>query len=636
MPVSTGVTQGVTQPVPPRPASAPERAPAARRPAPYLQRRGQVFYFRKRLSRRAARLTERSEFVVSLRTTRVGEARMRAARVLVELQRAETRMSQLDPVDTLEPEQAKRILAEVARRGLGDLLARHDSGDLFEDDADLLIAEIAARIDRLKAAARTRDFSAIADALRQAAAAFQVDLSDPVPTRLGLDATRILVRLAEIERRAIDLDDPRDAAQPLAARFSDGSVDDFVKPPVSLSDALARMRANSPSPAMKGNHDALEQLLLEFFGDGPVSRFTEDEQKRFFAWAARLPSSHGKSHGKNRFSSDGRARTKRQEIDAADARDERVLEEIRQLDCSDAEKRARLGSALVPRLSLKTLQRYRDSLARLIKASAELGAHPLKVLGYRELRAILHAQHNASDPLSLRVTQQKTRLPWSEERQTAFLTSPIFTGHATLTRRWQRGNLITRDATYWLPLLWMCLGTRHEEVIQVQRQDLVYRNGVHGLLIGWAPEQKTKTEDAKRFLPLSDLLIELGFVEWVHSLPDAHGPLLFPEAAGRSTVGKASEAFSKHMSRLLSHLGLKDFDEDFYALRKTFLTALDSNGVSDGKRKALAGHRDRDVTNVHYTANDAKDLKKAVDLVTAHLGIRVVYSPRHGFPPRSG
>ena len=128
---STGVTQGVTQPVPPRPASAPERAPAARRPAPYLQRRGQVFYFRKRLSRRAARLTERSEFVVSLRTTRVGEARMRAARVLVELQRAETRMSQLDPVDTLEPEQAKRILAEVARRGLGDLLARHDSGDLF-------------------------------------------------------------------------------------------------------------------------------------------------------------------------------------------------------------------------------------------------------------------------------------------------------------------------------------------------------------------------------------------------------------------------------------------------------------------------------------------------------------------------
>ena len=75
---------------------------------------------------------------------------MRAARVLVELQRAETRMSQLDPVDTLEPEQAKRILAEVARRGLGDLLARHDSGDLFEDDADVLIAEIAARIDRLK------------------------------------------------------------------------------------------------------------------------------------------------------------------------------------------------------------------------------------------------------------------------------------------------------------------------------------------------------------------------------------------------------------------------------------------------------------------------------------------------------
>ena len=86
------------------------------------------------------------------------------------------------------------------------------------------------------------------------------------------------------------------------------------------------------------------------------------------------------------------------------------------------------------------------------------------------------------------------------------------------------------------------------------------------------------------------------------------------------------------MSRILSRLGLKDFDEDFYALRKTFLTALDSNGVSDGKRKALAGHRDRDVTNVHYTAHDARNLKKAVDLVTAQLGITVVHSPRHGFP----
>ncbi|WP_159452545.1 hypothetical protein [Tropicibacter naphthalenivorans] len=45
-----------------------------------------------------------------------------------------------------------------------------------------------------------------------------------------------------------------------------------------------------------------------------------------------------------------------------------------------------------------------------------------------------------------------------------------------------------------------------------------------------------------------------------------------------------SSAFGKRLSRSLNHLNLRNFDENCYALRKTFSSMLRAADVNDGQR----------------------------------------------------
>jgi hypothetical protein len=126
------------------------------------------------------------------------------------------------------------------------------------------------------------------------------------------------------------------------------------------------------------------------------------------------------------------------------------------------------------------------------------------------------------------------------------------------------------------------------------------------------------------------MLIDLGFVEWFQALQGDHGILLFPEAASRSKSGDVSSAYGKHLRRIFDHIGIGDFDEDFYALRKTFSSMLNRENVDDGERQAIAGHRHGSIINVHYTAHHIKDLKEAVD--KADFKLKIGRKRQYGFP----
>jgi hypothetical protein len=316
---------------------------------------------------------------------------------------------------------------------------------------------------------------------------------------------------------------------------------------------------------------------LAYFGDVPVATITEHKQEAFFAWMARLPKKQGRSHGKNRHTERARKEgtlkkepqqmQKQAEIDLADALDEAVTEDIRAIEgISDIEKRALLVEKLQPRLALPTLRRNRDGLNRLFKAATNLGSRDVpKAISYKDVERALTAA-TPDDPLYIRVTQRKIRMPWTEERLTQFLTCPIYTGCASVHRRWQTGSLIIRDAFYWVPLIVLTIGSRIEEILLLKRKGLRIRNGVECLALGLDPDATGKTKDAERIVPIPQMLIDLGFVEWIKSLDDKHGPLLFPEIAARTTTGKVTEAFGKAFTIIRGHLDLDDFDEDFYAI----------------------------------------------------------------------
>ncbi|RMH44606.1 MAG: integrase [Alphaproteobacteria bacterium] len=602
-----------------------------RHAGPYLMRRGRIFYFRKRLPRCRKNLF----LCLSLRTHVPLDAVKRAAALLAVCEKTEPGVLDAMTKKDLAPADARALLMEILRAELARILDRQSDLGAWTDDAiDSRIAELEEENRRLRRAARRENWESVQVLLKRASDLIALPLSEPIEPDLGRQASSLKRRINSVEIDVLDGEEVRTASRPLLAEHGVDDFDGFVRQPVTLTAAFAETRRKYPKKSMQGNINALEKLMLEYFGDIPVTAVTEDRQKAFFAWTARLPRKHGKAHGKNRFTRTARVLTKAEEISQADAADRLATEEIRaRTDISLAEKRAILAERLTPRRTLTTIKRDRDGLSRLFRCAAALGVQPPQAISYREIEAHIAAQA-PDDTLFVRVTKPKLRMPWTRERLAKFLTCPIYTGCQSRHRRWKRGRLVIRDATYWVPLFVLSTGARIAEVLHLKRTDILFRNGHYCFAIASGPDHPGKTVDARRVIPIPQVLLDLGFVEWFHALPDDHGALLFPEAVRRSTTGDVTSAFGKHLRRILDHLELGDFDEDFYAMRKTFLSMLSSAQVKEGQRQAIAGHKHGTITNVHYTAHETADLKRAVD--RADFGLEIQFRRQHGFPVITG
>ena len=69
-------------------------------------------------------------------------------------------------------------------------------------------------------------------------------------------------------------------------------------------------------------------------------------------------------------------------------------------------------------------------------------------------------------------------------------------------------------------------------------------NQTYCLAISLDCDQGGKSENAQRVIPIPQLLIDLGFVDWIKNLPEDHGPLLFPDAAARTEIDDLTGPFS--------------------------------------------------------------------------------------------
>ncbi|WP_241963051.1 integrase [Thalassorhabdomicrobium marinisediminis] len=564
---------------------------------------------------------------------------MRAAALLTVYEQEEEYIVDALTTGTLSAEDIKVILSEKLRTQLKRIqdLPVATQGQT-EDQLDARIEALEAENKSLRRAARQANWTSVQDSLYAAAKQVGLDVPDEIDADFGRQALSLKKRINEIEIDVLDGDDVRHAARPLLEEYRAADFDSFVTNPVTADAAFAMVDELHPSNGMKRINKTLKGVYTEFFGNVPPQTINLARQEEFFEWLSRFPRSNGRSHGRNAWTNRKEANgegpqgtdiSKTEEISAADAHDHIVTEQIRDLqDISSAEKRARLAELLTPRLTLKTLEKYRDSLNRLFKATRALGGDAPVAVSYKKLENIIKKQ-KSEDELSIRVTKPKTRLPWSKERLAAFLTSPLFTGSASIHRRWQNGQVVTRDATYWVPLLVLTLGSRIKEILHLKKFDVRVRDGELCLALNWGPEDSGKTESARRILPVPQLLLQLGFAEWFRNLPEDQ-MMLFPEALARSESGDVVSAFGKHLRRILDHLGLADFDEDFYASRKTLSSMLDKAGVSEGRRQAIAGHSQGTILNCHYTAHNVEQLKSALD--EADFKLEISHNPKLGFP----
>ncbi|WP_394181175.1 site-specific integrase [Yoonia maritima] len=629
------MTQTVTQSAHPK-SSGSESRP--RSPGRYLQRRGRIFYFRKRLpftpTATGISRSKKSFFCASLRTDLLSEAYQRTARLL-QIYEERKRQLMLDIAPGKLPSaDINSLLHAILRSELDRIITIQNAPLEDEKEIDTTIAALTGRSEKIRKDMRRNDFSEITPLVANAADTTGLCLPAYMSPDLGRRAASIIRELITIETNVLDGEDAKSLAAPLVAKVSARSVEEFVSSPiVTIAAASEHVGVLYPSNDMRKNNSALTKVALMFFDDAPVSTLTQDRQKEFFHWLGQLPKYHGrKANKKTTFHGNAFQRAlKDEEIHVADTTDAKIKSEIDAINSiSLAEKRARLSQRLTPRLTLNTLRRYRDSLNRLFRAATDLGNPDTpSAISYRDIERIINAV-KPEDPLDLRVTKSKTRDSWTEERLAKFLTCPIFKGCFSKHRRWRPGNIIIRDAFYWVPLIVLTIGSRIKEILLLKRDNLRLRNGVFCLAVGLDADQSNKTESARRYVPIPQLLLDLGFVEWIRSLPEDHGTLLFPDAVDRAATIDVVSPFSKALNRGLASMGLGDFDEDFYALRKTFHSMLSDCDVSDGERQAIAGHSRQSVINRHYTAFRSKKLKKAVD--AADFAVSIDQHPKYKFP----
>jgi hypothetical protein len=197
-----------------------------------------------------------------------------------------------------------------------------------------------------------------------------VSITDPPPAPLARSATSAVLKLREAELDVHDLgEDPRAAvAETLQRHGVVSRPNGDVAPLIRLSDAVAAA-CKYAAPEMRKKTETTGRLVSAILGDIPLEDL-EAKAPELIRTLSRLPKTHGKAHGRNRFKSDGPVKSKLDEIREADERDQSFFDELAaDPDLSEADRRARLVDRMVPRMTINNLKRHLDRVHRFLHGS---------------------------------------------------------------------------------------------------------------------------------------------------------------------------------------------------------------------------------------------------------------------------
>ena len=389
---------------------------------------------------------------------------------------------------------------------------------------------------------------------------------------------------------------------------------------------------------MRRKFEGVGRLLVAYFGDVPLGTLDDQKILDFLLWYRRLPKTHGRAHGRNRYTSIGVEPDPHAEIARADAEDETNRLRILDLEgLSDLDRRARLADELVARVTDASVEKAHARLTGLFEHAVsdktiQHRGYVMKSLLPRFRKAAEELDNKArnEDPFAIRATRPKVRSAWSNSRIARLANSPVYRGCSTPHRRWKAGALVLRDALYWGPIALLTTGLRPEELLQLRKRNVVRRDEVWAFQIAVELDQSYKTRDSIRYVPVPQVLVDLGFIEWWSDRLGEAGQMLFPDIASGTLAARLSDAYGKRVRLVFDQLDIRDPEEDLYALRKTFSSRLQDAGVQDSLRKAILGHAQPDILNRHYTQENLALLKQAIDSVD--LGMRVEMDAERGHP----
>ena len=256
-----------------------------------------------------------------------------------------------------------------------------------------------------------------------------------------------------------------------------------------------------------------------------------------------------------------------------------------------------------PPISPKTLNRYLASVGAYCKW--------LVAQGYLE--------HSPTPGMLLKIDKSLKKVhPYSSEQLTKVFQSPLFTGCDSIKSAHKPGNMLVKSHFYWLPLMSLFTGGRITELSQLLTSDVkkVKSHWAFHITDESDTEQKLKTADSKRFVPIHPMLVDLGFLDFHQARILAGDRWLFPSILLDSR-GSRSGRYSDFYNSYITRIGVKiDRTLNFHSFRHTFADALRNAGFLNAEFGFLLGHAQLGVTG-QYGAIKEGDIERRVMLVNS-------------------
>lgn len=164
-------------------------------------------------------------------------------------------------------------------------------------------------------------------------------------------------------------------------------------------------------------------------------------------------------------------------------------------------------------------------------------------------------------------------------------------------------GLINKDYQRWVPLIGLYTGARLNEVCQLGLKDIKQEGGIWIFDFNDLDDNnRLKTANAKRKVPVHPKLIECGLLEYAETLRKQGKDRLMHELRYNEKGGYAKEPSRWFNERFLKKLNLKSdkVRKDFHSFRHTLITKLMQSDVALTEVQGLVGHSGRTVTQANY------------------------------------
>lgn len=375
-------------------------------------------------------------------------------------------------------------------------------------------------------------------------------------------------------------------------------------------------------PAMRGQSASTFKLFRSICRDRMIGDYSKADIAEFKRQLHRLPAAYDKAPWREILLARGKADPDFAGVIAAAAE-------------ADADKPLK---ERVPKLTAKTINRHLTVINKLwvrAEANGAVAANTGKIAQGMALKT-----RRTSDEGSL-LRKKGDRDFWDLEELSVFFQLPFFLGCASSRSRLTPGIVIPMDALWWGCIIAPHHGMRREEIFQLKVKHVV-RDEETGI---WYFDLKTdedlqlKEDDhpdqpSRRYVPLHDNLLKLGFVER-RVQGRSREERLFPEIPVGNDAGSWGAAPGRTFSRLKIEAGFRS-ELDFHAFRHSVCTLLYRTEVFLPHAEELVGHASQARKSTFAAYNHGQTLralKAAIDKLVIPIDIDRIHAAIAKSPP---